>query len=269
MSLVELSSRISIDFSLHVVDLKASASTGAEIIIGSAANPAATPPQGSFSSWRPVAVGETSDKLVFVNDFGLQIASVSSGVLATLTGVTADNYAPSMPSWGPDGRIYYARSRFGDPRIVLYQESEIWSIKEDGTDNRLEYSEPGKMSYLPEVSPDGKWLAFTQSPGVTQDDTTFANVKAKVMLLNLQTGEKVVPNDLDAVGSEGRSWATWSALGNRLTCGTAVAQEDENGNHDSDVYMVSFDSATGIDFNAHRVDAISSGEFEHIPRWAP
>lgn len=267
MNVVELTARTSIDFSLHTVDL--TQDPPQEIVIGAGANPAATPPSGSFSSWQPVAVGSTSDRFVYATgQGGLQIASVSSGVLMTLVPVTADGEAPSMPSWGPDDRIYYAASRYGDPRIVLYQESEIWSVKADGTGKELVFSRAGKMAYFPEVSPNGKWLAFTMSPASIESDT-FANTKAKVMILDLENGALLTPNDLDAVSSEGRSWATWSAKGNRLTCGTATAAEDTNGNHDSDVYEVDFDPITGEDFNARRVDAISTGEFEHIPRWSP
>ncbi|HVO30300.1 MAG TPA: hypothetical protein VMV18_06175 [bacterium] len=278
MNVVELSSRLSIDFSVHTVDL--TQSPPQEVIIGTAAHPGAspapTPPAGSFSSWRPAFNG-TSDRFVFgTGNGGLQIASVTSGVLMTLVPVTGDGYQPTMPSWGPDDRIYYAASRYGDSRIVLYEESEIWSVKADGTDKQLVYKDPnGKMAYFPEVSPDGKWLAMTISPGgfddQNQPQTTFSNVHARVMLLNLENGELVTPDDLDAVTNQGRSWATWSALGNRLTCGTAVPEVDTNGQHtfDSDVYEVSFDSTTGIDFDAHRIDQISTTEFEHIPRWSP
>jgi len=79
----------------------------------------------------------------------------------------------------------------------------------------------------------------------------------------VDTGEVFLPDDLDATTHQGRSWATWSAVGNRLTCGSI------DGTGDSDVYETEFDPDSGVDWDAHKIDFISTDQFEHIPRWAP
>lgn len=252
MAVVQLTSRLGLDATVHVVDT----ATQTEVELPGGA------PAGSFTSWEPVADGEEADRFVFASPFGLQVASVSSGVLLTLTETASDGWIATMPSWGPDDRIVYARGHYGDSRIVLYEEAELWSIRPDGTDNQLLYADPDRMSYFPEWSPAGRWIAFTDGPAEA-DSSSFSSRKARIRLFDTESGEVVDPDDLNDTSSDGRTWATWSAVGNRLTCSTA------DGSEDSDVYWVEFDHASGVDFNSGKVDFISSERFEHIPRWAP
>lgn len=252
MAVVELTTRQGLDPTVHVVDI--ATQTEVEMPGG--------PLAGTFTSWEPTEPGVDANRFVMASPFGLQIASVSSGLLTTLTETASDGWIASMPSWGPDGRIVYARSHYGDSRIVLYQEAELWSIEADGTDNRPLYADPDRMSYFPEWSPAGRWIAFTDGPA-NADASTFSSRQARIRIFDTQTETLVNPDDLNDTSSDGRTWATWSAVGNRLTCSTA------DGSEDSDVFMVEFDPLTGVDFNSERLDVISTEKFEHIPRWAP
>lgn len=252
MAVVELTTRFGLDPTVHVVDI----ATQTEIELPGG------PLAGTFTSWEPTPEGVDADRFVMASPFGLQIASVSSGVLMTLTETATDGWIASMPSWGPDGRIVYARSHYGDGRIVLYREAELWSIAVDGTDNKVLYADPSRMSYFPEWSPAGRWVAFTDGPAEATS-STFSSTQARIRIFDTLAGEIINPDDLNDTSSKGRTWATWSAVGNRLTCSTADASED------SDVYIVEFDPITGVDFNSEKLDAISSEMFEHIPRWAP
>ncbi len=254
MAVVELTNRLGLDPTIHVVDLSVEPPVEVEVPGG--------PITGTFTSWRPVGEGEVADRFVLASPYGLQIASVSSGLLMTLTATAADGRIASQPSWGPDDRIVYAGGRYGDSRIVLYQESEIWSIRADGTGNELLHASSGRMSYFPEISPDGEWIAFTDSPS-SPESSTFSSTTSRIRLLRLEDGEVRNPDDLNASSSAGRTWATWSAVGNRLTCGTA------DGSGDSDIHMTHFDPETGLDWEADRIDEISTDRFEHLPRWAP
>lgn len=249
---VELTSRFGLDPTVHVIDVDAQE----EVALPGGPLP------GTFTSWEPTPEGVPADRFVMASPFGLQIASVSSGLLLTLTETATGGWIASMPSWGPDGRIVYARSHYGDSRIVLYREAQLWSIKPDGTDNRPLFADPTRMSYFPEWSPAGRWIAFTDGPA-TADASTFSSRQARIRIYDTVDDVVVDPDDLNHTGSEGRTWATWSAVGNRLTCSTA------DGSEDSDVYVVEFDHGSGVDFNAKKLDVISTEMFEHIPRWAP
>lgn len=253
LAVVELTARIGLDPTVHVVDV----ASQTEVALPGG------PPTGSFTSWEPPAPGESSDRFVMASPNGLQIVSVSSGLLLTLPETMANGRIGTMPSWGPDGRIVYTSSRYGDPRIVLYQEAELWSIKADGSEPpELLYADPDRMSYFPEWAPNGKWISFTDGPAEAES-STFSSQQARIRVLNADTGLVIDPDDLNASSNAGRTWATWSAAGNRLTCGTA------DGSGDSDVYMTHWDPETGLDWSADRIDAISTDRFEHIPRWAP
>jgi hypothetical protein len=253
LAVVELSSRLGLDPTVHVVDV----ASQTEVALPGGA------PTGTFTSWEPVDEGESSNRFVMASPNGLQIVSVSSGLLLTLTETTQGDRIPSMPSWGPDGRIVYAASRYGDPRIILYQEAELWSVRADGSEPpELVYSDPEHMAYFPEWAPNGKWISFTEGPA-EPESSTFSSQQARIRVLNADTGLVIDPDDLNASSNVGRTWATWSAAGNRLTCGTA------DGSGDSDVFMTHWDPETGLDWNADRIDVISTDRFEHIPRWAP
>ncbi len=253
LAVVELSARLGLDPTLHVVDI----ASQTEVTLPGGA------PTGTFTSWEPPAPGGESDRFVMASPYGLQIASVSSGLLLTLTQTIENDRLASMPSWGPDGRIAYTAGRFGDPRIILYEEAELWIVNADGSEPpQLLYAPPNRMVYFPEWSPNGKWISFTEGPA-TPESSTFSSQQARVRILNVDTGIVIDPDDLNATTNVGRTWGTWSAVGNRLTCGTA------DGSGDSDVYMTHFDPETGLDWDARRIDVISSERFEHIPRWAP
>lgn len=252
MAVVELTTRFGLDPSVHVVDI----ATQTEVTLPGG------PLAGTFTSWEPTAPGVDADRFVMASPFGLQIASVTSGLMTTLTETASDGWIASMPSWGPDGRIVYARSHYGDSRIVLYREAELWSIAADGTDNQVLWADPTRMSYFPEWSPAGRWIAFTDGPA-DANSSSFSSTQARIRILDTLNQTIVNPDDLNDTSSAGRTWATWSAVGNRLTCSTANATED------SDVYIVEFDKETGVDFNSEKLDMISTEQFEHIPRWAP
>lgn len=259
LAVVELSSRLGLDPTVHVVDIAAQE----EVTLGEASGNPFDPPTGSFTAWEPVAPGESADRFVMASPYGLQIASVSSGLLYTLSETASNGRIASMPSWGPSGEIVYTSGRYGDARIILYQEAELWTVKADGSEPpQLLHADPDRMSYFPEWSPNGDWIAFTEGPA-TPESSTFSSQEARIRILNVQTGLVFDPDDLNATTNVGRTWAVWSAKGNRLACGTA------DGSGDSDVMMTHFDPETGLDWNAERIDVISTDRFEHIPRWAP
>jgi len=253
LAVVELTIRLGLDATVHVVDIE----TQTEIAMPQG------PLTGTFTSWNPDPATDPPHQFVMASPFGLQIASPSTGVIRTLSETMADGAIPTYPSWGPDGKIAYARGLYGDPRLILYEESEIWTINEDGTSPTKLVGEPGMMLYFPAWNPAGRWVAYTQAPpdAVTG---TIANPDGRILIFDTLDNVVINPNDLNDAVNGGKSWPTWSAIGNRLTCGSI---EDEG--RDSDVYITHFDPDSGLDWEAERIDNISTGLFEHIPHWAP
>ena len=253
MAVVELTARLGLDPTVHIVDIE----TKTEVTLPDGPIP------GTFTSWNPNPNTDPPDQFVMASPYGLQIASPTTGVIQTLFETVADGAVATSPSWGPDGRIAYARGLYGDPRLILYDEAEIWTINEDGTDAQPLVGKPGMMSYFPAWSPAGRWIAYTEAPPDPVTGT-IANPDGKILVFDTQDSVVLDPDDLNAAVNGGKSWPTWSAVGNRLTCGSI---EDEGA--DSDIFMTNFDPETGLDWNADRIDEISTGLFEHIPRWAP
>ena len=269
LAVVEITAdQVGIDPSLHFVSVPSDPmQTPTEV------TPFPTPPVGTFSSWEPGPVDQPAHRVVYSSPYGLQVADISSGTIMTLSATESGGMKALMPSWGPNGQIVYAASPYGDGEITLYQEADLWTVPADGSSApQLLFSEPGRMSYFPEWSPDGQYVAFTSSPSGfdgSNPQTTFSNRHATIKILRIGTGEVFTPNDLDAIDhGEGHTWATWSAVGNRITCSSATGESDTSNTH-SDIYMADFDPATGEDWDAVKVDAISSPEFEHLARWSP
>ena len=253
MAVVELTFRLGLDPTVHIVDI----ATQTEIDMPTG------PLTGTFTSWNPNPDTDPPDQFVMASPFGLQIASPTTGIIRTLFETSTDGAVATYPSWGPDGRIAYARGLYGDPRLILYEESEIWTINEDGTDPSKLVGEPGMMLYFPAWNPSGRWIAYTQAPPDSVTGT-IANPNGQILIFDIQDNVVINPDDLNNAVNGGKSWPTWSAVGNRLTCGSI---EDEG--TDSDVYITHFDPNSGLDWEAERIDIISTPKFEHIPHWAP
>jgi Tol biopolymer transport system component len=254
MAVVELTARLGLNPTVHIVDIEARE----EVPVPGG------PLAGTYTSWKPDPGGDPPYQFVMASPAGLQIASVTDGIVKTLAETSLGDIA-TMPSWGPNGRIAYARGPYGDPRLTLYEQASIWTIAEDGTDPQPLIEDPAWMSYLPAWSPNGRWVAFVQAPADSPDGTISAP-DGRIRICDVEESVVINPDDLNNATNSGKTWPTWSAIGNRLTCGTADPGEESR---DSDIFLTHFDPETGLDWEARRVDEITTDTFEHIPRWAP
>jgi Tol biopolymer transport system component len=111
----------------------------------------------------------------------INIVSSVGGLSKTLTAENA-----TLPRWRPDGqRIGYVRFRSRNSKVVY----PLWSMKVDGSDDRLEYADTlgvsGRFSF--NWSPDGKSIAWIRS---------FKEGYQEIFTHELETGkERQLTND--------------------------------------------------------------------------
>jgi Tol biopolymer transport system component len=58
-----------------------------------------------------------------------------------------------IPAWSPDGKWLYYTAKVG-------KAVELMRVPPDGRPEQLTRSEPGVLNYLPQLSPDSKWVVF-------------------------------------------------------------------------------------------------------------
>lgn len=159
-----------------------------------------------------------------------------TGEMKALPGANDTMFVQSNPVWSPDGKyIYYARAkaihsaqsglRFGtvpcDTRkFYAMIDSFFNGLKEykfdiyripfnDGKGGKSEpvrgASENGKSNFFPKVSPDGKWLIFTQA-----NNFMLLQPDSRLVIIPASGGE---PRFLKSNFSNMNSWHSWSPNG--------------------------------------------------------
>jgi TolB protein len=75
------------------------------------------------------------------------------GVMETLDKPDFHSERSDIPAWSADGRWLYYTARVG-------KAVELMRASPDGKTEQLTRSKPGVFNYLPQVSPDSRWVAF-------------------------------------------------------------------------------------------------------------
>lgn len=88
--------------------------------------------------------------------------TVATGAVRALTAASSQD---NFPAWSPQGdRIAF--TRFSE------RDSELYTVKPDGTDARRVTNEPGNDAHCA-WSPDGQWLAFSSARGGFKDEAAL------------------------------------------------------------------------------------------------
>jgi Tol biopolymer transport system component len=215
-------------------------------------------------SWRPDVNSAPPYQFAFDDERRINIASVTGGLLGTLTGADSVDYYQKMASWGPNGRIAFARSRTADSIVALSGTSDIMLIDEGGgTPVPLAgASGNGKLNYYPAFSPDGRWIAFTQS----LSPNTYAAADAQIRLVGAaqegQVHDLLPLNGDPPLGAS--SYPSWSVDGSLLS----FSSNRDGGLGGWDIWIAPID-AGGEAGPAVNLVQVNTPEFEHIARWAP
>jgi hypothetical protein len=244
-------------FRLSVVDL----TTGAQQALSFTAT-------ALFVSWNPNI--NTTPPYQFAFDDGrvVWIASVTGGLLRSLSGANSTSFLQRMPSWGPNGKIAFVRGTqvaANSNGLGFAGTTDIMIVNDNGSSTTPTplsgASGNGMLNFYPAYSPDGRWIAFTTSAS----GTSYVAADARLRLADAGNSGFVsmLPG---ANGSTGGSFPTWSLDGSILSFSSPPAR---GGAGDWDIWYVPFTSATGADGPATNLAPANTAAFDHVARWSP
>lgn len=161
----------------------------------------------------------------------LAVYEVETGLIRPLPGADDPAYAHTVPTWTPDGqRIVFARGAL-KPDLLRMQPAEISSYLTKGIaafSERVDFQTDlyvlpfnggkggpataipgaganGKNNYFPRVSPDGRWIVWTQS-----ETGIFNREDADLYIIPLAGG---TARKLSCNSDQSDSWHSWSPNG--------------------------------------------------------
>ena len=212
-----------------------------------------------FSSWNPDVNAGAGYELVYSDGFDLHLASLRAGEMGLLQGANNPNLAELHPTWGPNGKIAYALGMGGGAGLL--SPVDLLEIDEGGGFPTLiaGASDPAVEEYYPQYSPDGRWLAFTES----NTGHTIAAHGAKIRLV--RTGGSGMRQELMASNALGpsSSYPTWS-VDSRFLSFSVRSPSDFS----FDLYIVAFDSMTGVEGVPMALTGVNTADFEHGALWS-
>jgi hypothetical protein len=104
------------------------------------------------------------------------------GVVETLDEPDFHSESSDIPAWSPDGKWLYYTAKVG--RAV-----ELMRVAPNGKPEQLTRSGPGVVNYLPQVSPDSKWVVFGSTrTGLRQLHVARADGSGAYQLTKVEAG---------------------------------------------------------------------------------
>lgn len=169
---------------------------------------------------------------------------VEKGESTPVPGLNGKEWMETFPSWSPDGRtLYFCRAseymqpepldsiRYGLCRISFDENTGAWGEVETIIDAPAQ----GQSVSFPRVSPDGRYLLYTQSD---YGNFSIWHEESDLWLLDLTTGETRVLNEVNSPDVE--SYHSWSSNGRWF-----VFSSKRMDGLWARPYIASFDPATG------------------------
>ena len=218
---------------------------------------------GQFPSWNPNHRTTPPYQFVYNDGKVLKVASVTAGVIGTLPGTDDPKYTFTQPSWGPNGKIVFVRGSgtadagdfgiTGPTDLVTIDEAGGTPVPVPGA------SGTAGQSYLPEFSPNGKYIAYTFS---AKGQSTRSAPDSLVQLVEVATGQILKLPLLNAQGPN--SWPTWSKDGRLLSFSSTRG----GGKGSADIYYAPVDQSSGVDGAAVNMSNVNSSDYDHISRWS-
>ncbi len=161
----------------------------------------------------------SGQKPIEVSDLGadLIIYDVEKHQAYTDSLVCGDSYMETFPTWSPDGKfLYFCRAkgyRQGMPLDSIRY--DLYRIQFDAEKQKLhtiecvyDASASGHSVSFPRISPNGKWLMFTQSD---YGNFSIWHPESELHLLHLTDGE--IRNITEVNSDEVESFHSWSSTG--------------------------------------------------------
>lgn len=224
----------------------------------------------AFLSWRPDVNTNPPYQYAWDDTADIHLAALFDGDLGLLSGADDSGWFEQMPSWGPNGQIAFARSTMqatgsdnngtwglsGPADIMIVPETGGTAVAVPGASGN------GQSNYYPRFSPNGTFIAFTQS---AQAGSTIAASDAQIrMTLSDLTGT-TMPMSMVNGNNGASSFPTWSVDGSFLS----FSSNRSGGAGDWDIYIAPVDTNTGVDGAAINVIQANTASFEHSAQWSP
>jgi hypothetical protein len=225
-------------------------------------------------SWRPDVNTNPPYQFAYEDDGTIMIGSLST-MIGPLHGADTQGYYHKMPSWGPNGKIAFARSQtpvclggFGSC-LGLDVESDIMTVDEAGGSPVAVVGASGnhQLNYYPTFSPSGDWIAYTVSRGMApgvQFQGTYAAPDAQIRIVKSDQSGRVLTLPRANGGTMPNSWPSWSIDGTLLS----FSSKRTGGRGSWDIWYVPIDPMTGMDGAPVNLSRANTMGFEHIARWS-
>lgn len=224
----------------------------------------------AYISWNPDIT--TNPPYQYAYDTGagdIEIAGLFAGTLRTLTGAADPNQYELMPTWGPNGKIVFARgqqvaSSMNGGAFGFQGSSDLLIVDEAGGTPTLIAGASGTSGahYYPRFSPNGLWIAFTRSNNASN---TIAAPDAEILLASAANDGTILPLTNLNTSGYASSYPTWSVDGAFLS----FSSNRPGGTGDWDIYIAPIDPMTGADSAAIELTEANSPQFEHSAQWSP
>lgn len=229
----------------------------------------------SYISWRPDVNAQPPYQFAFdapssadPQNTSIHIGSVFGGYLGEVAGTSLAGTSAKMPTWSRAGVIAFVRGTnatmtqggaggFQGPTSIL-------TVPEAGgtTTPLFGASNNGFANYYPAYSPDGRWLAFTQSQSA---QSTIAAADARILMVNAMQSAMPLPLNNANSAQGASSYPTWSVDGRFLS----YSSNRPGGRGDWDIYLSPVDPVTGADGAAQNMTQANTPGFEHSAQWSP
>lgn len=219
-------------------------------------------------SWRPNVNTDPPYQFVYSNNLDIIKATLFDGEIGTVQGANDANLIETMPTWGRDGTIAFVRgastATTADGSFGLAGATDILLIDEDGgvAHGVNGASENGFANYYPSFSPNGLWIAFTQSQAA---QSTVAATDAKIFLAPSDNTGPLVTLAAFNTPDGPSSYTTWSVDGSFLS----FSSIRPGGQGDWDIYFGRVDPFSGAASELQPFSEINTADFEHAAQWSP
>jgi hypothetical protein len=224
----------------------------------------------AFMSWRPDVNANPPYQYVYDDSQDLHVAALFDGYIGTLAGASDPNYFEQMPSWGSNGQIAFARGTMqaqgnnGNGTWGINGPADLMLVPEGGgTATPIPGASGNNMAnYYPAFSPNGTYIAFTQS-AMAMSTIAAPDAQLRMIRADLAGGVRQLST---ANGNNGASsYPTWSVD----SAFVSFSSNRTGGAGDWDIYIAPIDPMTGNDGAAINVQEANSSAFEHSAQWSP
>lgn len=226
----------------------------------------------NFVSWNPNVHTTPPYQYAYDDGQSIHIASAFEGHIRNLQGASERGFYQMMPTWGRNGKIVFTRAMMNATTTMMMGmgswgvngPADLMMVDETGgTAVAIPGASGNRMgNYYPQFSPNGQWIAFTQS---AMAHSSIAATDARLRLVKSDMSGTVL--GLPQInGNQGAaSYPTWSVDGAFLS----FSSNRPGGAGGWDIYVAPVDQVSGADSPAVNVRQANTPAFEHSAQWSP